>query len=141
MNPIEVTQKLSVSAQLQLEDFVSLKAQGFTTVINNRPDGEDPAQPASAAEEDAAWVAGLAYVHIPVTSRNMPDEAIRRFKDAIDHAPGPVLAHCRSGARSFYLWVLSGTLEKRGSPATPLSSDRHRRAAQTPCPHRSMRRA
>lgn len=122
VNTIEVTEKLSVSVQPQLEDFASLKAQGFTTVINNRLDGEEPAQPASAAEADAAWAAGLGYVHIPVTSANMTGEAVRRFKDAIDHAPGPVLAHCRSGARSFYLWVLSTALEEHAGPATPLSS-------------------
>lgn len=122
MNTIEVTEKLSVSAQPQLKDFASLKAQGFTTVINNRLDGEEPAQPASASEEDAAWAAGLAYIHIPVTSTNMTGEAVRRFKDAIDHAPGPVLAHCRNGARSFYLWVLSTALEEHAGPATPLSN-------------------
>jgi uncharacterized protein (TIGR01244 family) len=114
VNTIEVTEKLSVSAQPQLKDFASLKAQGFTTVINNRLDGEEPAQPASAAEEDAAWAAGLAYLHIPVTSTNMTSEAVRRFKDTIDHAPGPVLAHCRNGARSFFLWVLSIDLEEHG---------------------------
>lgn len=122
MDITKVTEKLSVSAQPQLKDFASLKARGFTTVINNRLDGEEPAQPSSAAEEDAAWAAGLAYLHIPVTSTNMTSEAVRRFKDAIDHAPGPVLAHCRNGARSFYLWVLSTDLEEHGGPATPLSS-------------------
>lgn len=122
MNIVEVTEKLFVSAQPQLNDFANLKAQGFTTVINNRPDGEEPAQPSSAAEEDAGWAAGLAYLHIPVTSTNMTSEAVRHFKDAIDHAPGPVLAHCRNGARSFYLWVLSTDQEEYAGPATPLSS-------------------
>lgn len=89
-------------------------------IINNRFDREEPAQPASAAEEDAARAAGLAYVHIPVTSTDMTDEIVWRFKNAIDHAPGPVLAHCRSGARSFYLWLLSTALDEYGGPTMAL---------------------
>ena len=34
-----------------------------------------------------------------------------RLQETIEQAPGPVVAHCRSGARSFYLWVLSGGLD------------------------------
>jgi uncharacterized protein (TIGR01244 family) len=114
MKPIDVTEKLSISPQPQIGDFAELKQQGFTMVINNRPDGEDPAQPGSAAEEAAARNAGLAYVHIPVRSTDMTDADARRFGEAIDQAPGPVVAHCRSGARSFYLWLLGGALKAKG---------------------------
>jgi uncharacterized protein (TIGR01244 family) len=38
----------------------------------------------------------------------MTEDDARRFKRAIAQAPGPVVAHCRSGARSFFLGVLSG---------------------------------
>ena len=111
MKPIAVTQKLAVAAQPKLSDFQELKRQGFTTVVNNRPDGEDPNQLGSAAEAEAARAAGLGYVHIPVTSTGMTEGDARRLKEAIEQAPGPVVAHCRSGARSFYLWVLSGDLD------------------------------
>jgi uncharacterized protein (TIGR01244 family) len=111
MKPIAVTQKLAVAAQPKLSDFLELKRQGFTTVVNNRPDGEDPNQLGSAAEAEAARAAGLGYVHIPVTSTGMTEGDARRLKEAIEQAPGPVVAHCRSGARSFYLWVLSGDLD------------------------------
>ena len=111
MKPIAVTQKLAVAPQPKLLDFQELKRQGFTTVVNNRPDGEDPNQLGSAAEAEAARAAGLGYVHIPVTATGMTEDDARRLKEAIEQAPGPVLAHCRSGARSFYLWVLSGDLD------------------------------
>lgn len=109
MDITKVTEKLSVSAQPQLKDFASLKAQASQRSSTIAPTGR---------------AAGLAYFHIPVTSTNtnMPGEAVRRFKNAIDHAPGPVLAHCRNGARSFFLWVLSIDLQEHGGPATPLSS-------------------
>jgi uncharacterized protein (TIGR01244 family) len=111
MKPVAVTQKLAVAPQPKLLDFQELKRQGFTTVVNNRPDGEDPNQLGSAAEAEAARAAGLGYVHIPVTATGMTEDDARRLKEAIEQAPGPVVAHCRSGARSFYLWVLSGDLD------------------------------
>ncbi len=111
MKPIAVTAKLAVAPQPKLSDFQEFKRQGFTTVVNNRPDGEDPNQAGSAVEAEAARAAGLGYVHIPVTSTAMTEDDARRLKAAIEQAPGPVVAHCRSGARSFYLWVLSGGLD------------------------------
>ena len=111
MKPITVTAKLAVAPQPVLSDFQELRRLGFTTIVNNRPDGEDPNQPGSAAEEQAARAAGLDYVHIPVTSTGMTEADARLLKDTIEQAPGPVVAHCRSGARSFYLWVLSGDLD------------------------------
>jgi uncharacterized protein (TIGR01244 family) len=111
MKPVAVSQKLALAPQPTLSDFQKLKWQGFTTVVNNRPDGEDPDQPGSAAEEAAARAAGLGYVHIPVTSTTMTEGDAQRLKETIEEAPGPVVAHCRSGARSFYLWALSGALD------------------------------
>jgi uncharacterized protein (TIGR01244 family) len=111
MKPIAVTAKLSVAPQPLLSDFQELRGLGFMTIVNNRPDGEDPNQPGSAAEEQAARAAGLGYVHIPVTSTGMTEGDARLFKETIEQARGPVVAHCRSGARSFYLWVLSGDLD------------------------------
>ena len=111
MKPVAVTEKLAVAPQPKLSHFQKFKRQGFTTIINNRPDGEDPNQLGSAAEEAAAHAAGLDYVHIPVTSTGMTEEDARLLKETIERAPGPVVAHCRSGARSFYLWVLSGDLD------------------------------
>jgi uncharacterized protein (TIGR01244 family) len=111
MKPITVTAKLAVAPQPILSDFQELRRLGFTTIVNNRPDGEDPKQLGSTAEEQAARAAGLGYVHIPVTSTGMTKDDARLLKETIEQAPGPVVAHCRSGARSFYLWVLSGDLD------------------------------
>ena len=111
MKPIAITKKLAVAPQPKPSDFQEFKRLGFTTVVNNRPDGEDPSQLGSVAEEEAARAAGLGYVHIPVTSTGMTKDDARLLQEIIEHAPGPVVAHCRSGARSFYLWVLSGDLD------------------------------
>ena len=80
-------------------------------MVNNRPAGEDTTQVGSAVEAEAARSAGRGYVHIPVTATGTTEQDARLLKKTIDQAPGPVVAHCRSGARSFYLWVLSGDLD------------------------------
>jgi uncharacterized protein (TIGR01244 family) len=110
MKPITVTAKLAVAPQPKLADFQEFRRSGFTAVVNNRPDGEDPTQLGSAVEAEAARAAGLGYVHIPVTAMGMTEQDARLLKETIEQAPGPVVAHCKSGARSFYLWVLSGDL-------------------------------
>jgi uncharacterized protein (TIGR01244 family) len=74
---------------------------GFRSVINNRPDHEGgPEQPTSATIEAAAVSAGLRYAYLPVApSIQTPDE-IEKFARLIDEMPKPILAFCRSGARS-----------------------------------------
>ena len=111
MKPIAVTAKLAVAPQPKLSDFQQFRRFGFTTVVNNRPAGEVTTQLGSAVEAEAARSAGLGYVHIPVTATGTTEQDARLLKKTIDQAPGPVVAHCRSGARSFYLWVLSGDLD------------------------------
>lgn len=100
-----VTDDLSVSPQIALDDLARAKAEGFKLVINNRPDGEDPSQPTSAEVEAAARALGLDYVHIPVRGGPTPDQ-VEANHLAIEQADGPVLAFCRSGTRSIVTWSL-----------------------------------
>ncbi|WP_309644819.1 TIGR01244 family sulfur transferase [Phenylobacterium sp.] len=100
-----VTDHLSVSPQIGLEDLAAAAAQGFRLVINNRPDGEDSAQPTSAQVEAAARAAGLDYIHIPVRGGPTPEQ-VEANHFAVESAAGPVLAFCRSGTRSIVTWSL-----------------------------------
>lgn len=100
-----VTDQLSVSPQIGLDDLKAAADQGFKLVINNRPDGEDAGQPTSAEVEAAARAAGLDYVHIPVRGGPTPDQVEANYR-AVEAAGGPVLAFCRSGTRSIVTWSL-----------------------------------
>ncbi|WP_332772557.1 TIGR01244 family sulfur transferase [Phenylobacterium sp.] len=100
-----VTDDLSVSPQIALDDLARAKSEGFKLVINNRPDGEDPSQPTSAEVEAAARALGLDYVHIPVRGGPTPDQ-VEANHLAVEQAGGPVLAFCRSGTRSIVTWSL-----------------------------------
>lgn len=104
-----VTDSLSVSPQVTEADMARAAAEGFALVINNRPDGEDPGQPPSAAIESAARAAGLDYLHIPVRGGPTPDQ-VEAVRAAVEAAKGPVLAFCRSGTRSIVTWSLGQAL-------------------------------
>lgn len=104
-----VTDRLTVSPQISLADLDHAATQGFVLVINNRPDGEDPAQPDSATIEAAARALGLDYLYVPVRGGPTPDQAAT-VSAAVAAAPGPVLAYCRSGTRSIVTWSLGQTL-------------------------------
>ncbi|WP_309605754.1 beta-lactamase hydrolase domain-containing protein, partial [Phenylobacterium sp.] len=43
-----VTEDLSVAPQIGVADVAEAARQGFSLIINNRPDGEEPGQPTGA---------------------------------------------------------------------------------------------
>jgi uncharacterized protein (TIGR01244 family) len=100
-----VTEDFTTAPQISLADVAEAAAQGFTTIICNRPDGEDPGQPTAAEVRAAAEAAGLTYVHIPVRGAPGPAE-VEAMRQAVDAADGPVLAYCRSGTRSITTWSI-----------------------------------
>lgn len=96
---------LSVAPQLQPEAMAAAAKAGFRSVINNRPDFEHgPDQPTSAQMQAAAEAAGLRYVHLPVAGGCQSPEEIAAFAELLRTLPHPVLAFCRSGARSTKLF-------------------------------------
>ena len=100
-----VTDDFWVSPQISVEDVAAAREQGFTRIINNRPDGESPDQPASAKIEAAARAAGLDYVFAPVSGRPTA-EAVGTVRAATHGSSGKTLAYCRSGTRSIVTWAL-----------------------------------
>lgn len=106
-NITQLSPKLSVGPQVLPGQVSQIAAAGFTTIINNRPDNEAPDQPSSDEIEAEARRHGLAYRHIPIVAGEMTDDQARAFRKALDESEGPVLAFCRSGARSTNLWKLS----------------------------------
>jgi uncharacterized protein (TIGR01244 family) len=80
-------------------------AAGFKSVVNNRPDFEHgPDQPTSAELEAAARAAGLEYRHLPVDGGYQTPQEIEAFAQLLHTLPRPLLAFCRSGARSTRLY-------------------------------------
>jgi uncharacterized protein (TIGR01244 family) len=104
-----------VAGQILPEQVAEAASAGMVTLINNRPDGEEPGQPDSAEIEAAAREAGLGYAHIPVGA-GFSEAQVEKMAAALEQ--GPALAFCRSGTRSTYLWALARA--RRGAEAETL---------------------
>ena len=108
----QINPTISVAGQIAAGDIMALKAQGFATIVNNRPDGESRDQPLSAEIKLAAMSAGLAYHHIPLGRDGVSAELVAKTKSVLSTSAGPVFAFCRSGTRSTTLWALSQAGER-----------------------------
>jgi len=97
----------AVAPQIQPTDMKELAAQGFRTVICNRPDAEEATQPDADTMRAAAEAAGLTFLHIPVSGGDFPADAVEEFRAVRTGASGPVLAYCRTGTRSMTLEALA----------------------------------
>lgn len=101
MNVRPLSEDVAVCAQLTVDDVDTAARMGFKTIINNRPDGEDPNQPTHAAIEAKAKSLGLVIHHLPLASGQAPNQdLLLRSKAVMAAAEKPILAFCRSGTRS-----------------------------------------
>ena len=101
-----VADDICVAPQMEPAAMAELARLGFRSVVNNRPDFEHgPDQPTSAAIEAAARAAGLEYRFLPVSGGYQSPEEIAAFAQMLAELPRPLLAFCRSGARSTNLFL------------------------------------
>ena len=96
-----------VAGQLQDRDFAAAAARGVRTVVNNRPDGEAPDQLPHAQAAAAAHAAGLDYHYLPVVNGHLTIETVEVMRELMADVDGPILAYCRSGTRSTFLWAFA----------------------------------
>jgi uncharacterized protein (TIGR01244 family) len=104
---IPLSPGLSVTGRLDRVDIDALAQAGVRTIVNNRPDGEDPGQVPAAEARRLAEAHGIAYHHIPITAASLTRADVDAFAAALREAEAPVVAHCRSGTRSTLLWALT----------------------------------
>jgi sulfide:quinone oxidoreductase len=116
---------LSVTGRLDRSDLEALARAGVRTIINNRPDGEDPGQLPAAEARRIAELHGLTYHHIPMTAATLSRSDVDAFAAALRDAPAPLVAHCRSGTRSTLLWALSRVREGADPLALIAEAARH----------------
>ena len=104
---MELAPGLAAAGALSADNIEALAAAGVKTIINNRPDGEDPGQ--LSADEARALCAkhGIAYHHIPFVAATLTRTDIDAFEQAVATGPQPIVAHCRSGTRSTMVWALT----------------------------------
>jgi uncharacterized protein (TIGR01244 family) len=104
---ISLAPGFSVAGRLDRADIEALAEADVRTIINNRPDGEDPGQLPAAEARKLAEAKGIAYHHIPITAASLSRGDVDAFAATLREAAEPIVAHCRSGTRSTLLWALT----------------------------------
>lgn len=102
-----ITPDYAVSPQIEPSDLPAIKAAGYVTVIDNRPDGEIPPHLQTEAMRAAAEDLGLVFVANPVIGGMLTMDNVTAQGAAIAASSGPILAYCASGNRSSIVWALS----------------------------------
>lgn len=137
-----LTPTYAVSPQIELADLPAIKAAGYTTVIDNRPDGEIPPHLHTPHMKAAAEALGLNFVANPVIGGALTMENVRQQSKVMAEATGPVFAYCASGNRCSVVWALMnagqrstddliGTPAKYGYNLEPLRGQIEALAAET----------
>lgn len=103
----QLSESVWASPQIDAQDLTEASERGFALIINNRPDGESDDQPDGQSIAEQAKALNLDYCAIPINHSGFSDEQVAQMADALNGANGPVLAYCRSGTRSTFLWSLA----------------------------------
>lgn len=104
----KISDDFSVAPQISSADIDFIAQSGFKSVINNRPDGEaGDAQPTSSEIQQAVEAAGLKYAYIPVINGQLTQAQVDETAKLLESFPKPILAFCRSGARSTNVYMLA----------------------------------
>ena len=101
-----LTPTYAVSPQIDAADLPAIKAAGYTTVIDNRPDGEISEDLQGPRMQQAAEALGLTFVFNPLTPGSFTPENIAVQSAAVAGSAGPVFAYCASGNRCSQIWAM-----------------------------------
>ena len=97
--------------QIEPQQVDKIRAQGFKTIINNRPDGEEPNQPLQTDIATKAQQAGLAYHYLPVVGGQLTREQVEQFAEIFNQAEKLVFMFFLSGNRSNVLFQSAKQLD------------------------------
>ena len=104
MNLREIDDNFSIAEQIHQHDLAILKEAGYTDVVCNRPDNEDPGQPAFAELEAEAIRIGMKTHHLGFDGQDFRPDHVTGLREVLDGAEGKTVAFCRTGNRSLLLW-------------------------------------
>lgn len=109
MSIYELSDTVAVTSQILPDNVADFADMGFTTIICNRPDGEDFGQPTASDIAEECATRNVTFHFIPVDRSGLTKEMVEEFRAAVEQSTGKVLAYCRSGQRSSVLWQASGS--------------------------------
>ena len=116
VQPTKINESLSVAGQIALSDLAEFKKAGYATIINNRPDNEEPGQLDHLTADAEATKQGLDYRYQPIVSSAITRRDVTEFQNLLLREKQPILAHCRSGTRCYLMWSAGRALFDGESP-------------------------
>jgi uncharacterized protein (TIGR01244 family) len=81
--------------------------------VNLRTVGEQDQPLSPEAEGEKVRALGMAYLHIPVSTKDMKAEQVDEFRRKFAGLPKPVFAHCHRGTRA-EAFVMMGMAVEQG---------------------------
>lgn len=102
-----LTPDYAVSPQIEPGDLAAIKAAGYVTVIDNRPDSEIPGHLHTEVMRAAAEALGLTFVANHIIGGGLTMANVTAQHTAMEASPGPVFAYCASGNRCSIVWALT----------------------------------
>ena len=99
-----LTNKVSVTGQMNIDKFQQLMKDGYKSVIVNRPD-QEPGNGVSVSQlRSIAEKSQVSVIYQPVISGQITQQNISEFAKYYNELPKPILMVCRSGTRSAALF-------------------------------------
>ena len=97
-NTIALSPEFTIAGQLTPEQVKTAKTEGYQSVVNLRGSEEQ----GFIDNQEAAEKAGLQYVHIPVSPKDIQEisPVADQVLTQLDQLPKPVLVHCGSALRA-----------------------------------------
>lgn len=115
----QVSEEISIAAQIRVEHVQSAANLGFRSIICNRPDEEEGEHQTPHQEIAQACARnGLEFTYFPVSPADHTEQQARTMRDCINQSPKPTLIYCRSGRRSKALLAQSEALLDLYHPET-----------------------
>ena len=104
---VTITPEFSIGPQISPEDIEQLRAAGFISVLNARPDDELGTYMLSTEAEKLVREAGMSYAFCPTEGHEIFEvEITDTFETLLADLPKPIFAHCKTGTRAAILWAL-----------------------------------
>lgn len=105
-----VNSHFSIADILNTDDFLLLRREGYTLIVNNRPDEEEGDYLLHSQEKALAEKNGMDYFYMPFTYDTLAWETVYQFHRLVSKHK-KMVAHCRSGSRSIALFLLHALQE------------------------------
>jgi uncharacterized protein (TIGR01244 family) len=98
---------VTVGTQPTEDQLAELARAGFRTVVNLRTVGERDQPLAPEAEGKAVRALGMAYLHLPVSTKGLKAEQVDEFRRQFADLAKPAFVHCYVGIRAGAFMMMS----------------------------------